>query len=84
MQIPWLLFEIPVFAGKDRTGLAAAIILTLLGVSKEDIVKDYLKTNELRAAANEEQFEQMRSSGASDEAIDAVKIAMFVQDSLCD
>lgn len=29
-------------AGKDRTGVAAALILSLLGVSYEDIVQDYL------------------------------------------
>ncbi len=29
-------------AGKDRTGVAAALILSLLGVSDEDIVEDYL------------------------------------------
>lgn len=32
--------------GKDRTGIVAAIILSLFGVSKEDIYKDYLLTNE--------------------------------------
>lgn len=34
-------------AGKDRTGLAAAFILKLLGVSDTDILDDYLLTNEL-------------------------------------
>ncbi len=32
--------------GKDRTGVASVLILTLLGVSKDEIVKDYLLTNE--------------------------------------
>ena len=32
-------------AGKDRTGLAAAILLELLGVSRDVIVEDYLLTN---------------------------------------
>lgn len=32
-------------AGKDRTGFAAALILKLLGVSDEDIFKDFLETN---------------------------------------
>ncbi|MBL4674345.1 MAG: tyrosine-protein phosphatase [Arenicella sp.] len=31
-------------AGKDRTGVAAALILSLLGVSDEQIVEDYLLT----------------------------------------
>ncbi|MCQ2269205.1 MAG: tyrosine-protein phosphatase [Bacteroidaceae bacterium] len=32
-------------AGKDRTGVLAAIILNLLGVSRTDILKDYIRTN---------------------------------------
>lgn len=33
-------------AGKDRTGIGALIIYLLLGVSEEEIMKDYLLTNE--------------------------------------
>lgn len=33
-------------AGKDRTGFAAALILRSLGVSEEDVMRDYLLTNE--------------------------------------
>ena len=33
-------------AGKDRTGFAAALILRSLGVSEEDVMHDYLLTNE--------------------------------------
>ena len=33
-------------AGKDRTGIAALFIQELLGVSREDIMADYLSTNE--------------------------------------
>ncbi|HEX7854234.1 MAG TPA: tyrosine-protein phosphatase [Sphingobium sp.] len=32
-------------AGKDRTGIAAALILTSLGVPRETVVQDYLLTN---------------------------------------
>ena len=32
-------------AGKDRAGFAAAITLIALGVSKENVIKDYMKTN---------------------------------------
>ena len=32
-------------AGKDRTGFAAALVLWSLGVSRADIVRDYLATN---------------------------------------
>lgn len=33
-------------AGKDRTGVACALILSLLGVDRETVFKDYLFTNE--------------------------------------
>jgi len=33
-------------AGKDRTGAGAALVLKILGVSHDDIVADYLLTNE--------------------------------------
>ncbi|GAA0235206.1 tyrosine-protein phosphatase [Metaclostridioides mangenotii] len=33
-------------AGKDRTGVGSAIILMILGVSRENIIKDYLKSND--------------------------------------
>jgi protein-tyrosine phosphatase len=32
-------------AGKDRTGVAAALVLTALGVPRETVVEDYLLTN---------------------------------------
>jgi len=35
-------------AGKDRTGILAAVILGLLGVADEDIVSDYILTEERR------------------------------------
>ena len=37
-------------AGKDRTGVCAAIVLMLLGVSDDDIVREFLLTNEYRAS----------------------------------
>jgi len=34
-------------AGKDRTGVAAALVLLALGVSRETVMQDYLLTNEV-------------------------------------
>src|SRR3954454_15083508 len=34
-------------AGKDRTGLIAAVVLDLLGVAEPDIVEHYVLTNEI-------------------------------------
>lgn len=48
-------FETPVLfhctAGKDRTGVAAALILLMLGVSEGDVFNDYLLTNDSRKAS---------------------------------
>lgn len=38
--------------GKDRTGIAAAIILLALGVDREDIMRDYMKTNRSKIVIN--------------------------------
>ncbi|QIK70881.1 tyrosine-protein phosphatase [Erysipelothrix sp. HDW6C] len=46
-------------AGKDRTGFAAAQILKILGASEEDIMKDYLRTNELNKDNQQEMLEKM-------------------------
>jgi len=39
--------------GKDRTGVAAALVLSAIGVSWQDIEADYLRSNEYRADHNE-------------------------------
>lgn len=40
-------------AGKDRTGWAAALVQSLVGVSQDDVMDDYLLTNEYSAATIE-------------------------------
>ena len=59
-------------AGKDRTGLAGALILSALGVSEEDIWKDYLLTNQLY---------KRNSTGASTLSPEVLKIVWEVQTS---
>jgi protein-tyrosine phosphatase len=59
-------------AGKDRTGLAAALILTALGVSQADIWKDYLLTNQLY---------KRNSTGVTTLSPDVAKIVWEVQES---
>ena len=39
--------------GKDRCGMTAALVLEALGVDREDILKDYLKTNLVNVAKAE-------------------------------
>ena len=59
-------------AGKDRTGLAAALILSALGVSEKDIWQDYLLTNQLY---------KRNSIGATLLSPDVLKIVWEVQES---
>ncbi len=46
-------------AGKDRAGFAAAITLIALGVSKEDVINDYMKTNQFTKERIEEIIAQI-------------------------
>lgn len=66
------------FAGKDRTGLAAALILGSLGVSKEFIYEDYLRTNEMRRDANQQIVDQLKKQGLTDAQLKEVLIMMNV------
>ena len=50
-------------AGKDRTGVAVAIVLALLGVARDDIMDDYLKSNEAGAVLKERFRERNNSTG---------------------
>ncbi|MFV0393118.1 MAG: tyrosine-protein phosphatase [Coprobacillaceae bacterium] len=67
------------FAGKDRTGLGAAFILKILGVSDEDIYEDYLKTNVMRKAANDILLEEAKNEGASTWDLDRLKSMLYVK-----
>ncbi|MFJ9772694.1 tyrosine-protein phosphatase [Kitasatospora sp. NPDC101157] len=50
-------------AGKDRTGWAAALVLTALGVERETVFADYLLTNERSAAVVERVLADFGSRG---------------------
>ena len=68
-------------AGKDRTGLAALLVLSALGVDREAIVEDYLKTNRDPSVVlrMEDAERKIRAEGISDQrAIDQVKLSMSV------
>jgi protein-tyrosine phosphatase len=51
-------------AGKDRTGFAAALILRSLGVPEEDVMHDYLLTNELLRMPDASRFRLTREVAA--------------------
>ena len=70
-------------AGKDRTGVVTAVLLTLLGVSKDNIYKDYLESN----SAVQAQMMRMRqahtetspvSSALSALPLESIKVLMGV------
>lgn len=67
------------FAGKDRAGTAAAVCLTILGVSREDIFRDYLRTNELRAESNRIMLAEARAEGADEHKLAAIETAIGVK-----
>lgn len=66
------------FAGKDRTGLAAALILKSLNVSDKLIYEDYLKTNQMRKEANQLIINDLKEKGLTQEQLDEVLVMMNV------
>ena len=66
------------FAGKDRTGVGAALILKALDVSEDQILDDYLKTNELRKEANEEILASLKDQ-LNESQLEEVRIALKVE-----
>ena len=56
-------------AGKDRTGMIAALLLEWLGVPRELVLDDYERTNEYRhEAAERDTFERLVAEGMAPEA----------------
>jgi len=47
--------------GKDRTGFGVAIILSILGVSEQDILTDYVLTDSLRKERNRKRLAEYRN-----------------------
>lgn len=66
------------FAGKDRTGIAAAILLTILGVPRDEIIKDYLMTNELRKESNQKILKQDMEAGVDPEHLKVMEGFLLV------
>lgn len=72
------------FAGKDRTGIGAALILESLDVSETLIYQDYLKTNQLRQKENAAIIEQAKKAHLEASALDALNIALNVDSKYLD
>lgn len=54
-------------AGKDRTGVAAALLLTVLGVDRETIIRDYLLTNVYCRERIDRTFKRLLETGYEEE-----------------
>ena len=63
-------------AGKDRTGVGAAILLTLLGVPWETVRNDYLISNDFRKAVNEKGLKVLREELAKRKGIPSEQVDM--------
>jgi protein-tyrosine phosphatase len=56
-------------AGKDRTGFASALLLSALGVARENIIADYLASNRHNAGANAKVLAQILKADLAPEII---------------
>ena len=66
-------------AGKDRTGLAAAILLTALGVPRDQIMADYLLSASYLAGHNERRLRMIRLMSLLRIDADAMRPLMTVE-----
>jgi len=56
-------------AGKDRTGFASLLLLSALGVGQDDILANYLESNQRNAAFNTQALERMTQLGIRPEVM---------------
>lgn len=59
--------------GKDRTGLAAAFLLSALGIDRETVIADFDKTNEVYARDVRKYCRRVKFFGGKEEEIAVVK-----------
>lgn len=52
--------------GKDRTGFGSALLLGILGVTREDIIKDYMLTAIVRESRNKQKMKDYRELTSND------------------
>lgn len=59
--------------GKDRTGYGIALIMGVLGVSREEIMKDYLLTNDYKKEKNEKSLKAIWNETQDEDFVQAMK-----------
>ncbi|MEI5994524.1 tyrosine-protein phosphatase [Candidatus Enterococcus mansonii] len=73
------------FAGKDRTGIAALLLLETLNTPREAIYTDYLLTNKLRQKENAWILEQAKNAQQLEASnLEALQVALNVDKSYLD
>lgn len=63
--------------GKDRTGYAGMLIMSLLGIDEEQIMYDYLLTARARRKKNQRYLEHFREMAEGDETVAQYMYALF-------
>lgn len=66
--------------GKDRTGIASILLLTVLGVSQEDAINEYFLTNKFM----EKEYKKLKENDVSEEQLKIMKIVLFVRQECID
>ena len=60
-------------AGKDRTGIGAALVLAALGVDRQTILRDYAATDVYWQVGREQSLQRLAQAGLSAEAVAALR-----------
>lgn len=66
--------------GKDRTGFGVALILSALGVSREDILQDYMLTNYYKHEKNERSLKKLMEETQNEDLVQAVRYMKEAQE----
>ena len=66
--------------GKDRCGLISAFLLSALRVDRQQIISDYLITNETAVTKAEEYYHLVLENGGSQEVAESVRDAFVVKE----
>lgn len=67
-------------AGKDRVGVGTALLLRILGVSMEDILEDYMRSEEYLEEDNESMLRVLERQRASRKVLKNVKLMLGVKE----
>ncbi len=71
-------------SGKDRTGMITAGLLVMLGVGREAIMEDYMKSKESSLKESELMYSRVKSIGGSDRLASALADFLIVRERFMD